>query len=66
MMFLLRKVGNMNSETLKGWLILLMFGTAALAWTARVVLLLHIMRMTSDFWDAPTLMASCFCHPDHS
>lgn len=40
MMFLLRKVGNMNSETLKGWSILLMLGTAALACTARVVLLL--------------------------
>lgn len=40
MMFLLRKVGNMNSETLKGWSILLMLATAALAWTARVVLLL--------------------------
>lgn len=65
MMFLLRKVGNMNSETLKGWSILLVLGTAALAWTAPVVLLLHIMIMTSDIWDTPTLMASCFCHPDH-
>lgn len=37
-MFLLRKVRNMNSETLKGWSILLMLGTTALAWTARVVL----------------------------
>lgn len=38
--FLLGKVGNMNGETLKGWSILLMLGTTALAWTARVVLLL--------------------------
>lgn len=63
MMFLLRKVGKMNSETLKGWSILLVFGTAALAWTARAVLLPHIIIMTSDIWDAPTLIASWFLSP---
>lgn len=40
MMFLLRKVWNMNSETSNFRPFLLLLGTAALAWTARVVLLM--------------------------
>lgn len=46
MIFLLKKMVNMNSETLKGWSILLMLGTAVLAWIAWVVLLVLFSMLT--------------------